>query len=202
MVDLAASQTSYKATGLTAGKTYEFRVQSLNSYGYSADSSVLSLLCAFIPDSPLTVATQNIDDKVKIIWSEPINNGSPITAYKLFIEQNDHQTYTEETIECQGSTSTVVTARVCSLSLETLKAAPYSLIKGDSVIAQIKSVNFYGESLQVVTGNGAVIRDVPDAPKSLQNDLGTSSDTLIRFTWSDGTSDGGTPVLDYIVLYD
>jgi hypothetical protein len=25
-VDLAASQTSYKATGLTAGKTYEFRV--------------------------------------------------------------------------------------------------------------------------------------------------------------------------------
>jgi hypothetical protein len=63
-VDLAAIQTSFKATGLTAGRTYEFRVQSQNSYGYSADSSVLSLLCAFIPDSPLTVATQNIDDKV------------------------------------------------------------------------------------------------------------------------------------------
>ena len=76
------------------------------------------------------------------------------------------------------------------------------MVKGDSVFAQIKSVNFYGESLQVVTGNGAVIRDVPDAPTSLQNDLGTSSDTLIRFTWSDGASDGGTPVLDYIVLYD
>lgn len=84
----------------------------------------------------------------------------------------------------------------------TLKAAPYSLVKGDSVFAQIKSVNFYGESLQVVTGNGAVIRDVPDAPISLQNDLRTSSDTQIRFTWSDGTSDGGSPVLDYIVLYD
>ena len=61
----------------------------------------------------------------------------------------------------------MVTARVCSLLLVTLKATPYLLVKGDSVIAQIKSVNFYGESTQVVTGNGAVIREVPDTPMSL-----------------------------------
>ena len=43
------------------------------------------------------------------------------------------------------------------INLTILKAAPFLLVKGDSVIAQIISVNVYGNSVQVVTGSGAVI---------------------------------------------
>jgi hypothetical protein len=43
---------------------------------------------------------------------------------------------------------------------------------------------------------------VPDAPVSLTNDPSTTIDTVIRFTWSDGASDGGSPVIDYTVYYD
>lgn len=51
-------------------------------------------------------------------------------------------------------------------------------------------------------GDGAVIQNVPDAPVSLADDPTTTSDVQIRFTWSDGASDGGTSVIDYTVYYD
>jgi hypothetical protein len=34
------------------------------------------------------------------------------------------------------------------------------------------------------------------------NEDTTSSATLIKFTWEDGTSDGGSPVIDYQVDYE
>jgi hypothetical protein len=43
---------------------------------------------------------------------------------------------------------------------------------------------------------------VPDAPISLANDPLVTTDTVIRFTWSDGSSDGGSSVIDYTVYYD
>jgi hypothetical protein len=43
---------------------------------------------------------------------------------------------------------------------------------------------------------------VPDAPVDLANDPTTTTDTVIRFTWNDGASDGGTAVIDYSVYYD
>lgn len=109
---------------------------------------------------------------------------------------------TEETVECVGNEEGVISGRTCLIALATLKASPYLLVKGDSVVAQIISVNVYGESIQVVSGSGAVIQEVPDAPVTLENDPTTTTDTLIKFTWSDGAIDGGTPVIDYRVFYD
>lgn len=43
---------------------------------------------------------------------------------------------------------------------------------------------------------------MPDAPINLLNDLLTTSDTTIRFTWAEGESNGGTPVIDYSLYYD
>ena len=58
------------------------------------------------------------------------------------------------------------------------------MIKDDSVYAEIISVNVYGSSVYSSAGNGAVIQLVPDAPIVLTNDPSTTTDTLIRFTWS------------------
>ena len=77
--------SSYTLTGLTAGKTYQFKVEARNSYSYSASSSVLTLLCAFVPDSPTTITTANVIDRVSVTWNEPVANGSPITSYKILI---------------------------------------------------------------------------------------------------------------------
>jgi hypothetical protein len=103
--ELASSLTSaeYLATGLTFGVTYEFKVKSRNSYGYSEFSDVLSLLCAFKPDPPLTITTTNANELVTVAWDEPINNGYDIHAYKFFFLQKDGVTYTEESTDCDGT---------------------------------------------------------------------------------------------------
>ena len=94
----------------------------------------------------------------------------------------------------------MIANRVCNISLSTLKSEPYLLTKGDSIYAKIISTNVYGDSVVYSnTGNGAVIQLTPDAPISLANDPTTTSDTVIRITWTEGLSDGGTKVIDYSV---
>ena len=86
---------------------------------------------------------------------------------------------------CDGNNESVISNRNCNISLNLLKASPYSLVKGDSIYAKIISLNFYGDSeVYSDEGNGAVIQLVPDAPINLLNDAATTIDTLIRFTWS------------------
>jgi hypothetical protein len=60
----------------------------------------------------------------------------------------------------------------------------------------------YGESLVSNDGNGALIQLVPDLPITLTNDLDVTSATVVKITWSDGVSNGGTAVIDYRVSYD
>jgi hypothetical protein len=73
---------------------------------------------------------------------------------------------------------------MCMVNLSTLKASPFLLNKGNSVYVKIISVNFYGDSVYSNLGNGAVIQNVPDAPYNLENDPTTTSDTVIRITWT------------------
>jgi hypothetical protein len=162
---------------LTAGTTYEFKIESQNSYGYSTYSDVITMLCAFIADPPVIVLTVNGYDSVLILWSEPITNGSPITAYRIYIRESDLTTFTEETVDCDGTDSEVVSGKTCSVNLSTLVSSPYSLVENDSVVVKIISVNVYGESDQSSQGSGAVVQIVPDAPINVANDPLTTSET-------------------------
>jgi len=142
---LASGLTSpeYLATDLTFGTTYEFKVESRNSYSFSPYSDTLTLLCAFKPDPPLTITTSNTLNTVTVQWSDPVANGSPITGYDVSVETTDGVTYEPEQADCTTSASTT---RSCQISLETLKAAPYNLVKDQSVYVKIVSKNLYGDS--------------------------------------------------------
>jgi hypothetical protein len=58
--------SAYIAIDLTAGNNYQFKIESRNSYGYSAFSDSITLLCAFKPDAPSTVTTANSGNQVTI----------------------------------------------------------------------------------------------------------------------------------------
>ena len=83
-----------------------------------------------------------------------------------------------------------------------LTSSPYDLTLGDSVYAKITAINYYGESDVSDAGNGATVLYVPSAPVGLANDLATTSASVIRITWSDGISTGGSSIIDYRVSYD
>jgi hypothetical protein len=105
------------ATGLTAGVAYEFRVEARNAYGYSPNSLILTLLCAYIPEPPSVVTTTNNDDTVTVAWNDPITNGSPITEFMVLIRESYIQTYLQ--IECDNSQS-VVSDLECEISMQAL----------------------------------------------------------------------------------
>jgi hypothetical protein len=81
-------QQYYTATNLEYGKVYTFKVETKTAYAFSVLSEGISMLCAAVPlqiEMPLTVI-QGAD--VMIIWAEPSDQGSPITAYNVMIKNS------------------------------------------------------------------------------------------------------------------
>lgn len=92
--------------------------------------------------------------------------------------------------------------RACTVPLAVLTSAPYSLALGDSVYAQIIAVNFYGDSGISAIGNGATCVLVPSPPTALMNNGAITNDRQIGFSWTNGPSTGGRPIIDYQVWWD
>lgn len=72
-------------------------------------------MCAFKPDPPLVVTTANTNELITVSWDDPIANGYPIHAYRFFVLESDGSTYTEETVECDGTDGAIVSGRTCTI---------------------------------------------------------------------------------------
>lgn len=118
------------------------------------------------------------------------------------IRQSDSITYITEPVACDGSSIDVVTNRQCEIPIATLRVSPFNLPWGSSVYAKLSAINLYGTSQESAAGNGAQILTNPDAPVSLANDPAVTLGTQIGLTWLDGTSNGGTIILDYKIWSD
>jgi hypothetical protein len=70
-------------------------------------------------------------------------------------------------VYCDATVTSILNAQQCTIPLSTLTAVPYSLVQGDSIFAKVVAINYYGESLESDSGNGAIIYLVPDAPINL-----------------------------------
>jgi Fibronectin type III domain len=72
-----------------------------------------------------------------------------------------------------------------------------------SVFARVRATNAVGSGAYSTVGNGAIITMsyVPDSPQLLvRSNLTTTSS--ITFTWSDGLSNGGLEIIDYLIRCD
>ena len=100
-------------------------------------------------------------------WDAPTNNGgSEITRYTIKIEKGD-STFSEDTTNCDGTAAAVKDATQCTISLATLRAAPYSLAVGAAVRFTVTATNKWGETAESSTGDGAYFYNPPDAPTTL-----------------------------------
>ncbi len=62
----------------------------------------MAILCATSPEKPTTPSTTVVADYVILNWNAPVENGSPIIGYKVFIRKAD-LTYIEDSTVCDGS---------------------------------------------------------------------------------------------------
>lgn len=191
------NSAEYTVSSLVAGLTYKFKVEARNSYGYSVYSESVAILCATSPEQPDTPLSEVQDSDVLIQWTAPLENGTPITGYKIYFRQSD-DTYSQESTHCSGAS----TATSCTVPLATLTAAPFLLSLGDNINIKVTAVNAYGDSELSEMGGGAVIQLVPDAPSVIANELSVTSDDKVGLVWTDGSSNGGSSIIDYQVWYD
>ena len=168
------------------------------SVGYSNE---ISILAATNPSQPYAPVLAINDMDVLITWIAPDANGSPILGYRVKIRQND-LLYTEELVNCDGSTAVIRDATSCSIPISVLTASPYSLPWGSNVYAKVIAYNDYGDSLVSDPGSEAIILTIPDAPVGLTEEISARSADSISFTWSPGPANGGADVLDYRISFD
>lgn len=89
----------------------------------------------------MTTAVSGTD--VTFTWTEPDDNEEAIIGYVLKIRQSDG-TYLEDNAVCDGTA--LLATRVCTVTMATLRAAPYSLAYGDLVQAIVSAENNLGSS--------------------------------------------------------
>jgi hypothetical protein len=102
---------------------------------------------------------------VVVTWTEPDNGGSPITGYKVSFKQSETNWITES-VNCDMTSSTLTT---CTIPVTTFTTY-FSLDWGSSIYAKVIATNNYGDSLESLEGNGAVITTTPDPPTNLIED--------------------------------
>ena len=108
---------TYTATGLTAGTTYSFKVESQNADGYSPLSAEVSILCATYPETPAQPSTTVVNNQVIFNWDAPVDNGLEIIGYYVYIRQSD-LTYIVDRTLCDGLDFTVITNTECTVDLD------------------------------------------------------------------------------------
>ena len=84
----------------------------------------------------------------------------------------------------------------------TLTAAPFNLVRDQSVFAKVVAVNHFGDGDPSPAGNGATVVLVPDPPVGLASNAALTSEDRISLAWAQGQSNGGMPVLDFRITFD
>lgn len=160
-------------------------------------STATTVLAATIPSLPAIPSTSFAPDSVTVTWTAPTTNGAPITAYIITVRQSDGATYSVDSVNCNGSVSSIVTLRSCTIPVTALRASPYSLAYGTSIFAKVTAINEKGASTESNPGNGAIIITNPDAPISLAEDYTKRTASTLGLTWAQATFNGGATVTDY-----
>jgi hypothetical protein len=102
--------------------------------------------------------------------------------------------------------ATLLTDRKCTISLQELRAAPFSLTYNQVVVARVKSANEFGESDYSQTNIlGATIRTEAKSVKGLEYLPLESNDITLSIRWQPlvtAVDRGNEPILTYHLLWD
>src|SRR5690606_28307581 len=131
-----------------------------------------------------------------------LDNGSPVTNYKIYVREDDSTTFTEITADC-AEYSVTLAGTTCTVLMTTLKASPYNLDYNDDVIFKVISVNLQGDSVfSNESPVGAKVQDVPDQMATPVYVSKTSTSLTVSYTeLTFPTETGGAPITQYLLEY-
>lgn len=131
-------QLSYLVTfdSIVGGSNYQFRIRAENSEGFSKIwSPVATITANAIPDKVSIPTTEVfLDTKVKISWSYPSDNFSPLTQFEILLQGNDEKWYSHP--DCSGQDTSVI---FCVVTMISLRQSDFLLQQNDVVIAKVRA---------------------------------------------------------------
>ena len=183
--NVAATATTSLITGLQNDVSYSFKVIAINAGGSSPDSNIVSDTPSKIPELavPETIFDLKVireDSKVKLTWTAPFDNGSPIKSYKISYWEVGTNTI---------KTKTVSTANAQITGLTNGKAYEFKVIA-------INSVGHSADSdIVTATPSASVSASIPGQVRGV---VATPSNGQIFLTWI-APSQNGSPITSYKV---
>lgn len=203
-----ALATSFTVNGVTGGLQYRFKVRARNIYGYGPYSDATFVIPddapgkTAIPTVQLNAATPT---EVEISWPAPNDHSSTITAYEiLFMQANGD--FAAELTRCDGTNTTVVSNRKCSVPMSTLRTL--TARPRDSLIrVKVRAFNAKGSGLfSEVNTFGATIETEPTNLSVVTIDVPSTYNNRTKVVWTalTGSARGGKDVVitNYEVYWD
>ena len=182
--DGTSTATSTTVTGLTNGRTYQFRVRAVSAGG-TGESSLTASAPVGVPGTPTSLVAVPLASSVRLTWTAPAQNGgSAITDYVVETSDDSGETWT---IFADG-TSTVTSTTVTGLT------------NGSSYWFRVSASNVLGSgasSAHVVSVPWEVLS--PSAPRDLA--VTAVQLTSVGLSWTAPSTDGGGAIVDYVVEY-
>ncbi len=171
-----AAPTNCTVTGLTNGLTYTVSVVASNGTSTSTPSTpAVSVTPVGPPPAPGTPVAVPGNTQATVTWTAPVSNGgSAISGYTV--------------------TSTT-TANSCTATV-TLTCTVTGLTNGRTYAFRVVARNASGTGTQSATSNSVIPGVIPGAPTTVVATAGNASATV---TWRAPASNGGSPILSYVV---
>jgi len=185
--DGASTATNAIVTGLTNNSSYDFQVLAVNSFGQSAPvtvSGVTPVPDPTVSSAPLNLIATPASTEVGLSWDAPASNGgSAITDYAIQYKLSSAGVWTTF-VDGTG------TGRVTTVT---------GLTNGLDYDFRVAAVNGIGQSAYVSIANISPEEDpvAPEAPT--QAGATTSPAGGIVIGWTAPSSDGGSPITDYLI---
>ena len=98
-------------------------------------------------------------------------------------------TYSPVLNYCNGNSSAIIAAGMCSIPITVIREAPFYLTWGSTISVQITAINSVGYSVTTTTSTvstGVVIVTYPDAPINVASVVNVTYGNQIGITWSAG----------------
>lgn len=108
-------------------------------------------------------------------------------------------TFIQDFTYCDGGDPAILASQTCYIPTNTFITALYGLQWGQDITAKVLAYNLYGDSAVSLESTPLMLMTEPDAPVSLTENIAQRSFTKVTFTWLDGASFNGSPIIDYTI---
>lgn len=186
-----APPTQVTIDGLTNGGVYQFIVAATNSAGtsrFSFPSNLVSPRVPTVPKAPTHVVAAGHDSSADVVWvgtPDYLNGGFPIAVYTVDVQ-----------VEGQNSGITV------TVPATTTRTTITGLTNGLAYRFTVRASNQLGDSVPSLPSNIVIptASQPAQAPREPRNVTAVAGNASATVSWLPPVSDGGSPVLTYIVV--